>query len=691
MIFKITIVCCFAIRLAFICNNCLAQYTIPWSPAVNITFGSGSSRIGPPLSNGNTSFTYTTDSCPAPGYYTVVNNQTCKNKPNSKHDAGHLFYQSIPFGDNAGYMMLVATTPMTEPKILFSDTVKNLPSNMNYLFWGGMQNISQGVCYIPSFMFNVETISGEVISSYKTGPIGGNGDSGTCYPGFPCPTGPGIPPPFNYYGGGFICPPGVDQVVLKIIQIPSADNPQCLSYLLVDNIFLNPIGPNIKIKGKKYPESGYISSCFDGHNPVAIFSDMDYKSYQFGNKSYSRSGFSLPVFQWQRSIDKYALQWEDVPGQTSTELTQVFNKPDTFFIRLKVTDAANGNNPNGSVVSNVLTVEVNDYPPTGKFTSNSPVCTGNDLIFHLEGGSSYIVTGPNNFYENVYYAHQYHPLLEDSGWYYTKITTIGGCTSSDSCYVKIYGPNVKVGPNRSICSGETVQLTASGGIKYEWSPPAGLSDPTIANPTVTPTVKTRYVVKVMDETDCAGYGDITIKLRNEFLKAAFSGPSVLCPQDVVLFADKSSGEIVDWKWDFGNGEISHGKDPRQPHYPDVNHVIDYTVRLMATDTSGCIDTATHVTKVAYNCYIAVPSGFTPNGDGLNDFLYPLNMYKAKNLSFRVFNRDGQRVFETKDWTKKWDGNINGLAQPVGVYVWILTYTDEFNKRISLKGTTTLIR
>jgi FOG: PKD repeat len=690
MTFKITIVCCFAIWLAFTCNNCSAQFTIPWSPAVNITFGSGSSTIGPPLSNGSTSFKYTTDSCPAPGYYTVVNNQTCTNKANSKHNAGHLFYQSIPIEDKIGYMMLVATTPMTQPKILFSDTVKNLARDMNYLFWGGMQNVGKGVCYFPSFTFSVETVSGEVIQSYKTGPIG-NGDSGTCYPGFPCPSGPGIPPPFNYYGGDFICPVGVDQVVLKIIQDPSTNYPQCLSYLTIDNIFLTPIGPNIKILGAKYPESGYVSTCFDGHNPVVIHGDIKGGDYQFGSKYYPRSGFNTPVFQWQRSIDEYALVWEDLPGQNSVELTQVFNKPDTFFIRLKVTDAANGDNPNGSVVSNVLTVEVNDFPPTGKFTSNSPVCTGNDLIFHLEGGVTYTVTGPNNFYEDVYYAHHYHPALADSGWYYTNITTLGGCMSADSCYVKIYGPDVKVSPGKSICSGESVQLTAIGGNKYEWSPPAGLSDPTIANPIATPQVKTRYVVKVMDETDCEGYGDVTISLRNELLKADFDGPSVLCPQDAVLFTDKSKGEIVNWKWDFGNGEISNAKDPIQPHYAIVNYVIDYNVRLMATDTSGCSDTATHVTKVAYNCYIAVPSGFTPNGDGLNDFLYPLNAYKATNLSFRVYNRDGQRVFETKDWTQKWDGNIKGIPQPVGVYVWILSYTDEFNRKISLKGTSALIR
>ena len=51
-------------------------------------------------------------------------------------------------------------------------------------------------------------------------------------------------------------------------------------------------------------------------------------------------------------------------------------------------------------------------------------------------------------------------------------------------------------------------------------------------------------------------------------------------------------------------------------------------------------------------YIAGPSAFTPNNDGLNDYLYPLNAYKATNLLFKVYNRFGKLVFETKDCTKK---------------------------------------
>jgi len=49
------------------------------------------------------------------------------------------------------------------------------------------------------------------------------------------------------------------------------------------------------------------------------------------------------------------------------------------------------------------------------------------------------------------------------------------------------------------------------------------------------------------------------------------------------------------------------------------------------------------------------------------------------------------IFETKDRTKKWDGTKNGMQQPTGTYVWILDYNDANNKKVSLCGTTVLIR
>ena len=75
-------------------------------------------------------------------------------------------------------------------------------------------------------------------------------------------------------------------------------------------------------------------------------------------------------------------------------------------------------------------------------TSNSPVCEDSDVVFNLSGGATYITLGPNNFYDNTAYPHVYHPVLADSGWYYSKIITQGGCFAKDSAFIKVIGPNV---------------------------------------------------------------------------------------------------------------------------------------------------------------------------------------------------------------------------------------------------------
>ena len=130
--------------------------------------------------------------------------------------------------------------------------------------------------------------------------------------------------------------------------------------------------------------------------------------------------------------------------------------------------------------------------------------------------------------------------------------------------------------------------------------------------------------------------------------------------------------------------------PPQAYYITSREKL-FPVRLIVQNNKNCFDTAVNYLKAVNNCFIAVPSAFTPNHDGKNDYLYPLNAYKATGLQFSVFNRLGQRVFETKDWTRKWDGTVSGLEQPSGVYVWMLEYADETGKKIFLKGSTVLIR
>lgn len=184
---------------------------------------------------------------------------------------------------------------------------------------------------------------------------------------------------------------------------------------------------------------------------------------------------------------------------------------------------------------------------------------------------------------------------------------------------------------------------------------------------------------------------IPILLDNE-LNAAFESSPVVCPNEFALFKDNSIGNIVSWVWDFGNGNTSNLQSPPPQSYLVSTVTRNVFPRLIVQNNYGCFDTAIQKIIVPNNCYIAVPNAFTPNGDGLNDYLYPLNAYKATDLRFRVYNRVGQLVFETRDWTRKWDGTFKGQGADLGTYVWILQYTNiETGKRVEQKGTTILMR
>jgi gliding motility-associated-like protein len=190
---------------------------------------------------------------------------------------------------------------------------------------------------------------------------------------------------------------------------------------------------------------------------------------------------------------------------------------------------------------------------------------------------------------------------------------------------------------------------------------------------------------------CSNSAQVTFSLDNE-LKASFTAPDMICPEDVATFKDTSIGTITAWDWNFGNGATSTEKDPPSQAYLPVMSDQNYPVRLIVKSDRDCYDTAYKQLKVLYNCYIAVASAFTPNGDGRNDYLYPINAYKAKNLIFKVYNRLGQLVFSTTDFTKKWDGTFKGIKQQTGTYVWTLQYTNmDSGKKFSLKGTAVLIR
>ena len=119
---------------------------------------------------------------------------------------------------------------------------------------------------------------------------------------------------------------------------------------------------------------------------------------------------------------------------------------------------------------------------------------------------------------------------------------------------------------------------------------------------------------------------------------------------------------------------------------------DYVV--VVTDEFGCIRTDTVLVFVrdviCEEPYVFVPNAFTPNGDGKNDILY-VRGEVVLEVAFKVYDRWGEKVFETTDLAHGWDGTFRGQPCEPGVYDYHLQVTCLGLKRYFKKGNVTLLR
>jgi len=115
----------------------------------------------------------------------------------------------------------------------------------------------------------------------------------------------------------------------------------------------------------------------------------------------------------------------------------------------------------------------------------------------------------------------------------------------------------------------------------------------------------------------------------------------------------------------------------------------YTVRIETT--TGCVTVDTQMVKIVPHADIYVPTAFTPNDDEKNDILRPTLMGIKEFRYFRVYNRWGQLMFDTKTNYAGWDGKYKGAPQPTQVFVWIVEGVGVDGRVYTKKGTSTLIR
>jgi gliding motility-associated-like protein len=132
-------------------------------------------------------------------------------------------------------------------------------------------------------------------------------------------------------------------------------------------------------------------------------------------------------------------------------------------------------------------------------------------------------------------------------------------------------------------------------------------------------------------------------------------------------------------------------DNQASYTPVFNGSSDQLYTIEIKTKTGCVTVDTQLVKTVSHADMFVPTAFSPNHDGLNDLLRPTLMGIKELRYFRIYNRWGQLLFETRNALPGWDGKLNGILQPTQVVVWMAEGIGVDNKIYMRKGTSTLIR
>ncbi len=187
---------------------------------------------------------------------------------------------------------------------------------------------------------------------------------------------------------------------------------------------------------------------------------------------------------------------------------------------------------NGCQATDQVTVFVNS--PSGSASGDQTICHGETATLTATGGTSYLwSTGASGATISV------NPTQTTT--YTVIITNSEGCKRTDEVTVTVGNPNASAGPDQSICAGETVTLTASGGTSYSWN-----TGQNTASISVNPSSTTTYTVTVTDQHGCTDTDQITVTVGSANIDA---GDDVtICAGD--CYEIKASGGIA-YEWNTG--------------------------------------------------------------------------------------------------------------------------------------------
>lgn len=155
---------------------------------------------------------------------------------------------------------------------------------------------------------------------------------------------------------------------------------------------------------------------------------------------------------------------------------------------------------------------------------------------------------------------------------------------------------------------------------------------------------------------------------------------------------QSSSDIISYEW-FAEGAIPSYSSIQNPTFEYPNVIENYPLILVVQNAYGCEDTLTKLVRIENEVMIFSPNTFTPDGDGFNDtWRVHILGIDIQNFRLEIYNRWGEKVFESLDPEAEWDGTYGGKIVKDGTYLWtIKAYDFETDNKYEFNGSILILK
>ncbi len=386
-----------------------------------------------------------------------------------------------------------------------------------------------------------------------------------------------------------------------------------------------------------------------------------------------------------------AYRWDLGNGLTASDQNPPavrYGLPGNYTINLEVEDL------DGCKSQISRKIRVNRLPLLRIVPRSQKVCQGQEVMLNALHKGSLRWSSPDANGCDTCGVIMVKPMAETR--FLATTTDALGCVSRDSVVLDVWMPfEIPNGGMRdtSVCAGSSVQfdLKVSGKL-INWLPEPGLSAYNISNPVAKPSASARYTAVVTDSGRCfTRTADALIEVNP--IPVIDPGPDLILPYNAPFtIKPVYSTPIASYTWQPA-GLLSCSNCPEPSGRATVSSL--FTVNVVSS--KGCKSSAR--IRLTLDCSennLLMPTAFTPNNDGLNDYFYPLTRGVSNIRRFAIYNRLGELVFERKDFKPNdrslgWNGMYKGKLQPVGSFVYFVEAECDLGNLLSTKGNLTLMR